>query len=106
MIIIILNLIYYYEMQAVNRVGEAVSTCTIRVEAHGWLLGNALHPEALAKIQALEEQQIKEMSEEETNFESPVFITHLNNVECVEGDTAHFECRVQPCKDPTMKIEW
>ena len=86
--------------------GEAVSTCTIRVEAHDWLMGQALRPEALPKIQALEEQRVHEMPEEEDAFESPVFITHLNNVECREGETAHFECRVQPSKDPTMQIEW
>jgi hypothetical protein len=95
-----------YVCKAVNKLGEAVSTCTIRVEAHGWLLGQALRPEALAKIAALEEQQVREMVEQEADFESPVFITHLNNVECREGETAHFECRVQPSKDPTMKIEW
>ena len=92
--------------QAVNQVGEAVSTCTIRVESRGWLLGHALRPEALPKIQALEEHQVCEIPEEEMDFESPVFITHLNNIECREGETGHFECRVQPCKDPTMRIEW
>ena len=95
-----------YVCKAVNKLGEAVSTCTIRVEAHGWLLGQALRPEALAKIAALEEQQVRDMPEQETDYESPVFITHLNNVECREGETAHFECRVQPSKDPTMQIEW
>ena len=83
-----------------------MSTCTIRVEAHGWLLGSALNPQALAKIQALEEQQVHERTDVEMTYESPVFITHLNNAECQEGDTAHFECRVEPSKDPTMTIEW
>ena len=46
-----------YVCKAVNKLGEAVSTCTIRVEAHSWLLGQALRPEALAKIAALEEQK-------------------------------------------------
>ena len=95
-----------YVCKAVNRQGEAVSTCTIRVEAHGWLLGQALRPEALAKIAELENVPLREIPDQETDFESPVFISHLNDIECAEGQTGHFECRVQPSKDPTMKIEW
>ena len=96
----------FHTLKAVNKMGEAVSTCTIKVEDRDWLLGQALRPEALPKIQALEERGVREIAEEEMSFESPVFITHLNNVECREGETAHFECRVQPSKDPTMQIEW
>lgn len=95
-----------YVCKAINKLGEAVSTCTIKVEAHGWLLGQALRPEALAKIAALEETQVRQIPETEEDFESPVFITHLNNVECSEGETAHFEARVGPSKDPTMKVTW
>ena len=37
-------------------------------------------------------------------YDIPVFISHLNNVECNENDKAHFECKVEPAKDPTMTI--
>lgn len=37
-------------------------------------------------------------------FEGPVFISHLNNVVCQEGENSHFECRVEPAKDPTLNI--
>jgi hypothetical protein len=37
-------------------------------------------------------------------FDSPVFISHLNDVECKENENVHFDCRVEPSKDATMKI--
>ncbi|XP_042888253.1 titin-like isoform X7 [Penaeus japonicus] len=95
-----------YTCKAVNRVGEAVSTCNIKVFGRDWLIGESMHPEALSKIAQLEQPAAGPGSPDEPTFDVPVFISHLNNVECREGDTAHFECKVQPCSDPTMKIEW
>ncbi|KAK8746938.1 hypothetical protein OTU49_016904 [Cherax quadricarinatus] len=95
-----------YTCKAVNRVGEAVSTCNIKVFDRDWLIGESVHPEALSKIAQLEKPPEGPGSPEEPTFDVPVFISHLNNVECREGDNAHFECRVEPSRDPTMKIEW
>lgn len=69
-----------------------------------WLLANSLRPEALPLIDALEKPQEGKPEIPEPTFEGPVFISHLNNVECKEGDNAHFECKVEPAKDPTLKI--
>lgn len=69
-----------------------------------WLLGKPLRPEALPLIEALEEPKAKPVMSPDPVFENPVFISHLNNVECKEGDNVHFECHVEPSKDPTMNI--
>ncbi|CAL4067925.1 unnamed protein product, partial [Meganyctiphanes norvegica] len=95
-----------YTCRAVNRVGEAVSTCTVKVFDRDWLIGESVRPEALSKIAHLEAPRAGPQSPGEPDYQGPAFITHLNNVECHESDTAHFECRVEPAKDPTMKIEW
>jgi len=95
-----------YTCKATNLLGEAVSTCSLKIADRHWLLGDTLHPDALSKIDALEQPQIISTEQPEPIYEEPVFITHLNNVECIEGDNAHFECNVEPSKDPTMKIEW
>lgn len=95
-----------YTCKAINLLGEAVSTCTLKIVDRHWLLGDTLHPDALAKIDALEQPQISSFVQPEPTYEEPVFITHLNNVECIEGENAHFECNVEPSKDPTMKIDW
>lgn len=69
-----------------------------------WLLASSLRPDALPIIEALETPREAKPDSAEPVFESPVFITHLNNVELKEGENAHFECNVEPSKDPTMEI--
>ncbi|XP_033606475.1 titin isoform X1 [Cryptotermes secundus] len=95
-----------YTCKATNLLGEAVSTCTLKVEDRHWLLGGSLRPEALPIIEGLEAPKGGQIEVPEPVYESPVFITHLNNVECKEGDAVHFECHVEPSKDPTLNIEW
>ncbi len=37
----------------------------------------------------------------------PKFITQIQNLDNkVEGEAAHFECRLEPVGDPTMRVEW
>lgn len=95
-----------YTCKATNLLGEAVSTCTLKVEDRHWLLGETLHPESMQRITDLEMPRAAPKEGAEPVYESPVFISHLNNVECKENDNVHFECTVEPSKDPTMKIEW
>ncbi|KAG0723051.1 Titin [Chionoecetes opilio] len=95
-----------YTCKAVNRVGEAVSTCNIKVFDRHWLIGDSIHPDAMKKIGELETPKTETVTTKEPVFEIPMFISHLNDVENTEGDNAHFECRVEPSRDPTMKIDW
>lgn len=60
----------------------------------------------MPRIAALEQVPGKKPDAPEPVFEGPVFITHLNNIECLEGDNVRFECQVEPSKDPTLKIDW
>lgn len=93
-----------YTCKASNLLGEAVSTCTLKITDSHWLLSNTLHPESLSKIEDLEKPHTGQVEGPEPVFESPVFISHLNNWECKEGSDVHFECQVEPSKDPTLKI--
>uniref|UniRef100_A0A1B0FY72 Ig-like domain-containing protein n=1 Tax=Phlebotomus papatasi TaxID=29031 RepID=A0A1B0FY72_PHLPP len=95
-----------YTCRATNLLGEAVSTCTLKIEDRHWLLADTMHPDALPRIGQLEAPRPDRPAAPEPTYEEPVFITHLNNVECKEGDNVHFECNVEPSRDPTMKIEW
>lgn len=95
-----------YTCKATNLLGEAISTCTLKIEDRHWLLGQTLHPGALPLIDALEQPATARPEAPEPTYDTPVFITHLNNIECTEGDNVHFECHVEPSKDATMKIEW
>ena len=68
------------------------------------MIGDSVRPEALSKIARLEEPRAGPKGQDEKVYEAPVWISHLNNVECQESENAHFECRVEPSRDPTMKI--
>jgi titin len=48
---------------------------------------------------------LKEIIEEHTT-QAPVFTSTLKSVELKEGQKAHFECRIIPVSDPTLKIQW
>lgn len=95
-----------YTCKATNNLGEAVSTATLKIEGSHWLLGDTLHPASVQKISDLEAPRAGRGDAPEPQYESPVFVTHLNNVECKENENVHFECNVEPSKDPTMQIEW
>lgn len=46
------------------------------------------------------------MQEPQTR-QRPVFTQPLQNIDAIaEGQTAHFECRLIPVGDPTLKVEW
>ena len=62
----------------------------------------------LEQIHYLEDRSKYQRREdvEETTTQAPIFTTSLNNVEIKEGQRAHFECRLIPVSDTTMKVEW
>ncbi len=40
----------------------------------------------------------------EETFGAPIFETHLQNVQCKEGDSTRLECTVAPANDSNLKI--
>lgn len=44
--------------------------------------------------------------EEERIYPPPQFIIPLSNISQVEGGKIHFEARIEPVGDPTMRVEW
>ncbi|GIY11090.1 titin, partial [Caerostris extrusa] len=95
-----------YTCRAVNEVGEAITTCTMKVEDRESIIYRSQHPESLPRIQELESMQPTSVEQKDITYEQPIFISHLNNIELKEGEPAHFECRVEPYRDPTLKIEF
>ena len=70
----------------------------------GWLQGNTQHPGAIGKIQDLEAPKQRPLNTLDPIYDLPTFTQHLNNIEVKERSTAIFECKVEPVKDPSMKI--
>lgn len=66
------------------------------------------HPDGLQQIQYLEDHSRyqKETFVEESVKIQPRFITKLNNLTLHEGQMAHFECRLEPINDSSLRVEW
>jgi hypothetical protein len=79
------------------------------VIAKGNIILESQRPEGLEKIRQLEGAapfQRPEVPEPQTR-QRPVFTQPLQNIDAIaEGQTAHFECRLIPVGDPTLKVEW
>jgi hypothetical protein len=44
--------------------------------------------------------------QEEVTSQAPVFTSSPRSVEVKEGQKIHFEARIIPVSDPTLKVEW
>lgn len=65
------------------------------------------HPEGMKKIQQLEQPQQSRPDEPEREFEKPIFTQVLTGPsELWEGQHAHYEARVVPVGDPSLRFEW
>ena len=60
----------------------------------------------MSQFQYLEKKQTSLTEVEETTSQVPVFTGSLKSIEVKEGQRAHFECRIIPVSDPTLKVEW
>ena len=61
----------------------------------------------MSQFQSLEHKtQMKQEIMEEHSTQAPVFTSSMKGVELKEGQKAHFECRIIPVSDPTLKIQW
>lgn len=97
-----------YTCRAVNLVGTDETTCTLNCRGSEQILTTTQNETGLEQIQYLEDRSRYSRSEviDETTKQTPVFTTSLKNVEIKEGQRAHFECRLIPVSDPTMRVEW
>ena len=58
----------------------------------------------LEQKQASTKHEIYQGDEQTT--QAPVFTSSMKSIEVKEGQRAHFECRIIPVSDPTLKVEW
>lgn len=64
---------------------------------------------ALQKIHQLEDTTRYHRREEDDSIvtQAPRFTTQLNGpTNLHEGQSAHYECRIEPYPDPNLKVEW
>ena len=75
------------------------------IEQH-WLSSSTQNASALESIQNLEASKLLQLKEDDDQgiLAPPIFVEHVNNVSCNGGETAHFECKVEPKNDPSLEI--
>lgn len=97
-----------YTCRAVNLVGMDEVQCTLSCRGTTEILRNTQNEAGLQQIRSLEDRSRYQRTEaiDEITKQVPIFTTSLKNVEIKEGQRAHFECRLIPVSDPTMKVEW
>jgi titin len=98
-----------YTCRAFNAMGQAVTTAQLSVVSKKDIIFDSQHPGGLEKIQYLEDSSRynRTAKEEVTVTQKPRFLGPLKGTnKIVEGQRAHFEARVEPQSDLTLKIEW
>jgi hypothetical protein len=102
-----------YSVRATNDSGEAVMTCTIKCQGSRKVVLDSQLPEGmettiekLSRFEDIVERQVSESWIQIEERQAPKFLNKLNDVSIRENDFAHFECRLIPVSDPTMRVEW
>lgn len=97
-----------YTCRAVNGIGVDETQCTLDCRSSQQILTTTQNEAGLEQIQYLEDRSryTRHEMEEEVTRQAPVFTTSLKNIDIKEGQRCHFECRLIPVSDPTMKVEW
>lgn len=98
-----------YTCRATNLVGSDEVSCVLSCRSTAQVLTGTQNETGLEQIHYLEDRnkQIRRREVmEETTTQAPIFTTSLKSVEIKEGQRAHFDCRLIPVSDSTMKVEW
>ena len=95
-----------YSCRATNNLGQAVCSANLTVRANQRIVKETLHESALQQINYLESQRSNAAEEEGFTSQAPVFTAQMRDVQVVEGSPAHFEAKLVPIGDPSLRVDW
>ena len=101
-----------YTCRAKNTLGEAVTTATLTCSGKRNIILDSQLPSgmegAMDRIAALEGlgRTKGDLSSEEDLNQPPEFLSPLSDQMLAENSLAHFETRLTPINDPSMRVEW
>lgn len=103
-----------YTVRAVNRLGEAFSTSTIRIQSRSSVTADLGIPEQQRYIEKTEQldayqrqQHRSHVYEVPESASPPEFKTPIKDqLNIKEGGFAHFEARLEPVGDSNLRVEW
>merc|ERR1719232_2263155 len=101
-----------YTCRAKNALGEAVTTATLNCSGKRNIILDSQLPsgmegaiDRIAQLEGFGRARADMPSEEDLN-QPPEFLSPLNDQMLAENSLAHFETRLTPINDPSMKVEW
>lgn len=101
-----------YSCRAFNEYGEAVTSATMRVTGKRSIIFESQLPkgmertiEKIAELEGLGADQVPQSLDDDTG-KPPEFVTTPANLTLGENSLAHFECRLTPINDPSMRVDW
>ena len=101
-----------YTCKARNALGEAVTTATLKCSGKKRIIMDSQLPrgmegamDKIANLEGLGRRRIMEDMPEDTDA-PPEFLSNLEDLVLVENQLAHFETRLTPINDPSMRVEW
>lgn len=101
-----------YSCRAYNNYGEAVTTAAMKVQGKRNIILESQLPkgmeDSINKIAVLEGYNTNKdiMSPEAETGSPPEFITTPADLVLSENSSAHFECRLVPVNDSSLRVEW
>jgi hypothetical protein len=103
-----------YTVRAVNRMGEAISTSNLRIICKETVtsdLGISEQQRYIQECEKLEQyhqyQNMKFVEEQPDSTARPEFKNPIKDqINIREGGFAHFEARLEPVGDGTLRVEW
>ena len=101
-----------YTCKATNKHGESSISCNVEVKTKQSIITDPQLPKSFRSgtdsINQLEEKRWRreEMIAEDFESQPPKFISQIHDVNVIEGQPAHYDCRVEPIGDGSMQIEW
>lgn len=102
-----------YTCKATNKHGEATVSCKLQVRGRQGIIMEPQLPSnfrsGTESLQKLEENLHKreEIFVDDEEAHPPKFTVEIqDSVDVPEGNAVHFDCRVEPVGDPTMRIDW
>lgn len=100
-----------YSCRAANDFGEAVTTCTMKVQGKRSIIYDSQLPKGMEgtidRIAELEGLGASAQTPaQDDSGKPPEFVTTPTDLVISENSLAHFECRLTPINDPSMHVEW
>jgi len=92
----------------VNSLGESDSSATCDIQGRRSIVGDVQHPQSWQRIQEIEAPKQAPEPVPDQQHPAPKFTQLLepSQVQRIEGQPVHFECRLTPLADPSLKVEW